>query len=90
MKHVKNSSIQSLLKEQYILSNTRLELQKRLRLFYSMQYFRKDEKFGSFDKVNEACQEFFNSKPAEGTIHIKQNSVRITKGYGLFIKCNTF
>ena len=44
-----------------------------------MQYFRKDDKFSSFDKVNEACQEFIDSKPAEGKIHIKQYSVRITK-----------
>ena len=43
-----------------------------------MQYFRKDEKFESFDKVNEACQEFFDLKSAKGTIRVKQNSFRIT------------
>ena len=34
-------------------------------LFHSMQHFLKGYRFDSFDEVEEACQEFFGSKPAE-------------------------
>jgi histone-lysine N-methyltransferase SETMAR len=34
-------------------------------LFRSMQHFLKGRKFESFDEVEEACQEFFDSKPKE-------------------------
>ena len=34
-------------------------------LFCSMQHFLKGLRFDSFDEVEEACQEFFDSKPVE-------------------------
>ena len=34
-------------------------------LFRSMQHFLMGRRFDSFDEVEEACQEFFDSKPAE-------------------------
>ena len=34
-------------------------------LFRSMQHFMKGHRFESFDEVEEACQEFFDSKPKE-------------------------
>ena len=34
-------------------------------LFRSLQHFLKGHRFDSFDEVKEACQEFFDSKPAE-------------------------
>src|SRR5690349_11497107 len=34
-------------------------------LFRSLQHFIKGRRFESFDQVEEACQEFFHSKPKE-------------------------
>ena len=56
----------------HIIQNL-VRITERLGLVYSLQYFLKDDQFESFDKVNEACQEFIDSKPAEGTIHVRQN-----------------
>lgn len=34
-----------------------------------MQHFLKGRRFDSFDEVEEVCQEFFDSKPAEWYFH---------------------